>query len=371
MDAWITLAVTVVLLIALVLELASPDILLLSAVLVLILAGVISPQEGLSGFANPAVLAIAALFVIAAAVTRSGALSFLYPLMMPSNPGGLRESIARLIIPAAAISAFTNNTPLVAILTPVVRDWGGRVGISPSKLLIPMAFATTLGGVMTLIGTSTNLLVSALLAADGLGHLGLWEISVVGVPVAIAGVAYLIFIAPALLPERIPATTGNGASSRPYQFELTVPRDSPLHGKTIEQAALRSLEGAFVAHIHRAGELIGPVSPGQKLRRGDRIAFVGDHQMIDALLERGDLVRPVDPSAAGEPRELPIFHAVVAAHSALAGKTLREVDFRSHYDAVVLGIHRRGERLESSLGRTRLEAGDLLLIEGHPAFETA
>lgn len=371
LDAWITLAATALLFYALVREIASPDLLFLGVLLVLMLTQVVTPTEALIGFANPAVHAIAALFVIAAAVTRSGTLSFLYPLMMPGRSSSPRRAIARLILPSAFMSAFTNNTPLVAILTPLVRQWGMNARISPSKLLMPMAFATTLGGVMTLIGTSTNLLVSALLASGGYGFLGLWEISLVGLPVAIVGLTYLIVVAPSLLPERIKPVPDDEGATREYQFELTVPENSLLHGRTIEEAALRDLKGAFVAHIHRAGELIGPVRPDQKLQNGDRIAFVGDPSLLDELLVRGDLIRPIDAPAASEQQQLPMFHAVVAAHSTLAGKTLRDIDFRGRYEAVVLGIHRSGKRVETPLGRTKMEPGDLLLIEGHGAFETA
>ena len=369
-DAWITLGATVLLFIALIREVASPDLLLLGILLFLMLTGVLTPSEALIGFANPAVHAIAALFVIATAVTRSGTLSFLYPQMMPGTSGSPRMAIARLILPSALISAFTNNTPLVAIMTPLARRWGIDAGISPSKLLMPMAFATTLGGVMTLIGTSTNLLVSAMLAADGYGFLGLWEISIVGLPVAIVGLTYLIAVAPSILPERIKPSPDDSATTREFQFELTVPPGSPLHGRTIEEAALRNLRGAFVAHIHRSGELIGPVRPEQKLMSRDRITFVGDHATLDELLTRGDLVRPVGTPKPAE-QQLPMFHAVVAAHSTLSGKTLREVDFRSRYEAVVLGIHRRGRRVETPLGHTKLEPGDLLLIEAYSAFESA
>ncbi|MBW3566145.1 MAG: SLC13 family permease [Acidobacteria bacterium] len=370
-DAWITLGATALIFIALIRELASPDLVFVAALLLLMITGVLTPSEALVGFSNPAVLAIAALFVVAAAVIRSGALSFLYPVMAPRPNATPARSVAGLIIPAAAISAFTNNTPLVAILTPLVRQWGLKAGISPSRLLMPMAFATTIGGTMTLIGTSTNLLVSALLAADGHGLLGLWEMSAVGVPIAIVGVLYLIFVAPRILPDRIEVATDEDRSARAFQFELAIPEGSPLDGRSIEEAALRNLQGAFVAHIYRDGELIGPVRPDQRLQTGDRVAFVGDPSIMADLLGRGDLVRPIETPSTTPSEELPLFHAVVAAHSTLVGRTLRDVDFRNNYEAVVLGIHRSGQRVTKPLGRTRLEPGDLLLVEGHGAFETA
>ena len=369
LPAWITLIVSLSFFLALVLELASPDILLLCVLVVLVVTGVLSPQEAFNGFANPAVIAIGALFVVAGAVTRSGALSFVYPLMFPhsANP---RAAIARVGISAALISAITNNTPLVAILTPTVRDWAQERQISPSKLLMPMAFATTLGGLITLIGTSTNLLVSAMLSSSGYEPLGLWEFSYVGLPVAIAGLTYLILAGPRSLPARIEVMP-RAQEVQTYHFELKISEGSPLNGMTVAEAALRGLGNAYLAHLHRNGTLIGPVEPETRLRTGDVLAFIGDPHLINDLLSLGGLERTIESPVQGEPSTAPLFHAVVAAHSPLDGKTLREVNFRERYHGIVLGVNRRGRRIRDALGQTRLEPGDLLLVEAREAFLTA
>lgn len=369
LPAWITLIVSIAFFLALVFELASPDILLLSVLVVLVVTGVLSPEQAFTGFANPAVIAIGALFVIAMAVTRSGALTFLYPIMFPRS-GKPREAIARIGISAALISAITNNTPLVAILTPTVREWAQDHQISPSKLLMPMAFATTLGGVITLIGTSTNLLVSALLSSTGHEPLGLWEFSYVGLPVAAAGLTYLILAGPRALPERI-EVMAQSQEVQTYHFELKISEGSTLHGLTVEQASLRGLANAYLAHLHRNGTLIGPVEPETRLRSGDVLAFIGDPNLINDLLSLGGLERTIESPVPGEPISAPLFHAVVAAHSPLDGRTLREINFRERYHGIVLGVHRRGRRIRDALGQTRLEPGDLLLVEAREAFLTA
>ncbi|MBW3670745.1 MAG: SLC13 family permease [Acidobacteria bacterium] len=369
LPAWITLIVAIAFFLSLVFELASPDILLLCALVVLVVTGVLSPEQAFTGFANPAVLAIGALFVIAMAVTRSGALTFLYPIMFPRS-GKPRAAIARIGISAALISAITNNTPLVAILTPTVREWAQDHQISPSKLLMPMAFATTLGGVITLIGTSTNLLVSAMLSSSGHEPLGLWEFSYVGLPVAAAGLTYLILAGPRGLPERI-EVMAQSQEVQTYHFELKISEGSALHGMTVEQAALRGLANAYLAHLHRNGTLIGPVEPETRLRSGDVLAFIGDPNLINDLLSLGGLERTIESPVPGEPTSAPLFHAVVAAHSPLDGRTLREINFRERYHGIVLGVHRRGRRIRDALGQTRLEPGDLLLVEAREAFLTA
>lgn len=369
LPAWITLIVAIAFFLALVFELASPDILLLWALVALVVTGVLSPEQAFTGFANPAVIAIGALFVIAMAVTRSGALTFLYPIMFPRS-GKPREAIARIGISAALISGITNNTPLVAILTPTVREWAQDHQISPSKLLMPMAFATTLGGVITLIGTSTNLLVSALLSSSGHEPLGLWEFSYVGLPVAAVGLTYLILAGPRTLPERIEVMP-QSQEVQTYHFELKISEDSTLNGLTVEQASLRGLANAYLAHLHRNGTLIGPVEPETRLRSGDVLAFIGDPNLINDLLSLGGLERTIESPVPGEPTSAPLFHAVVAAHSPLDGRTLREVNFRERYHGIVLGVHRRGRRIRDALGQTRLEPGDLLLVEAREAFLTA
>ena len=366
----LTLVVVALLLASLIREWLAPDVSMLCAVVLLTLGGVITPAQAFGGFADPALITIAALFVVAAGVRSSQALSFLYPLMAPRSPS-VPAAIARLMIPTALISAFVNNTPIVAILAPLVQRWAAAAKIAPSKLLIPMTYATTLGGMMTLIGTSTNLMVAGLLAQEGLPRLGFWDLAAVGGPAAAAGILYFLFVGHRLLPDHRGALEADRFGLRSYQFELRVRRGSPLAQKSVEEAGLRSLQGAFLAHVLREGEILGPVAPEQLLHEGDVLAFVGSPGVLDDLVETGRLERVVTPVDQAQHRSLPLFEAVISASSGLVGRSLRDADFRERYQAVVLGIHRQGRRLEGSIGQTELESGALLLIEARAGFEAA
>lgn len=367
--AWLTFGVILAVLALLATDKTPPDLTLLSAVVVLMLAGVLSPRDALRGFANETLLTIAALLVVAEAVRKTGALTYVVRLMSPTTPS-VRAALLRTMIPSAALSSVMNNTAVVAILGPLIRDRSRSSSIPPSRLLIPLAYASTLGGLITLIGTSTNLVVSGLLIQSGARPLGMFELTPVGLAAAAAGILYLTAAGPRVLAgarDHIP----DRGEIRSYHFELRVPHGSPLEGVSVENAGLRALQGAFLAHIHRGGEVITLIEPDQRLKGGDLLAFVGNPRHLDDLLDEKKLIRAVDHDQGPGEHPLPLFEAVVAPESTLVGRTLRDADFRSRFQAVVLGIHRRGQRLTAPLGRTRIEAGDLLLVEARPQFELA
>lgn len=368
--ALLTLAVTIIVLVILVLDAAPADLTMLGAVVVLAATGILKPGEAVSGFANEAVLTVGALFVVASAVRNTGALSYVYRLMAPAT-GDIPRSILRTMVPASLLSSVLNNTPIVAILTPVTRDAGRAAGIPASKLLIPLAYATTLGGLITLIGTSTNLVVSGLLVEHGHRGLRMFDLTWIGLPAAAAGIVYFVLIGHRLLPDRVSDTPFDRNGVRAYHFELRIPPDSPLDGETVEQAGLRALQGAFLAHIHREGELISMIEPDQLLRSGDVLAFVGNPSHVDVLLREKGLARAVEQPNPLEERSLQLFEAVVAHDSTLVGRSLREVGFRQRFQGIVLGIRRHGEPLSAALGRAPIHAGDLLLVEARSAFEAA
>ncbi|MGA7617533.1 MAG: SLC13 family permease [Thermoanaerobaculia bacterium] len=367
-QAWLTLAVVVAILVVLVLEIAPPDLVMLAGLVILALTGVVTPRDALAGFSNQALLAVAGLFIVAGAVRNSGTLAYVDRLLTPTS-GGLRAAIFRVMASSAILSSVMNNTPIVAILAPTVQDRASRAGIAPSKLLIPLAYATTMGGMITLIGTSTNLVVSGLLVANGMAPLSLFSLTPVGVAIAVGGILYFLLIGHRLLPDRVDQRRSTRAEWRAYHFELKVPAISPISGLTIEEAGLRSLRGAFLAHIHRGGERINIVGPQQQLHGEDVLGFVGNPQHVDELLQSGALTRVVTPPSDEPDESLPLFEAVVAAHSPLVGHSLKEIEFRERYQGVVLGIQREGRALEGLLGRADLQAGDLLLVEARPSFE--
>jgi di/tricarboxylate transporter len=272
--------------------------------------------------------------------------------------------------PVMGLSAFLNNTPVVALFIPVVNDWCGKLRISPSKLMIPLSYGAIFGGICTLIGTSTNLVVNGLLVANT-DHpgLGLLDITWIGLPCAIAGTVFLLVTHRWLLPERKPVLDESD-DLRQYTVEVTVPPGSPLAGKSVEKAGLRHLPGLYLVEILRNGHLLTAVSPRETLQEKDQLVFVG---IVDSIVDLHRL-RGLQPATdqvfkLETPRsERCLIEAVVSNTCPLLGQTIREGQFRTEYNAVVLAVARNGERLQGKIGDIRLQAGDTLLLEAHPGF---
>ena len=367
-QAWFTLLVVAVTVAALVRDRVAPMIAILGADIVLLVTGVVSTDQAFAGFSNPAPITVAALFVVAAAVEKTGALQPLIAATLGNGDGG-RFRLLRLLAPTAAASAFLNNTPIVAMLTPQVTDWASKRGHSASRYLMPISFAAILGGVVTLIGTSTNLVVSGLLEQEGLAPIGMFELSRIGLPVAIAGVTIIVLLAPLLLPERRPARRQFEEEAREYVVHQIVAPGGPMDGQTVESAGLRHLQGVFLVEIERAGETIAPAAPTTLLRGGDRLAFVGRVDLIrDLQMMRGLISAEQHHAAWLEGSEHTFFEVVVSGTSPLVGSTLKESHFRSRYQAAVLAMHRAGERVQAKLGDVRVRAGDTLLLVADAEF---
>lgn len=281
------------------------------------------------------------------------------------------KRLAAVVIPS---SAFLNNTPIVAMLMPVVLDWCRQRQVSPSKLLIPLSFLAILGGTCTLIGTSTNLVVHGMMIQHGMPGMGLFEIGAVGLPYAVVGVAYLLTVGRRLLPERTELLEQLGQSRREYVVEMRVQPDSALLGKTVETAGLRNLHGLYLIEIDRDGDIMSPASPEEVLKANDRLVFAGIISSVVELQKLPGLVPVADGHNQDSPRELSqrrLTEVVVSSTSRLVGRSIREADFRAAYGAVVVAAHRGGSRIESKLGDIRLQPGDTLLLQTPPHFARA
>lgn len=352
---------------------ASPDLVLLGAVVVLTAVGVLSPEQAFSGFSNPGMLTVGALFIVASGLRETGAVQLVTSRVL-GRPRTERVALLRLISPVIVASAFLNNTTIVASLMPAVNDWARRIGISAGRLLMPLSFASILGGVCTLIGTSTNLVVAGLVedlipTHPGLHSIGMFDMTPLGVLIAVAGMLTLVAFGPLLLPNRDQAISRQD-NPRQYVMEVLVPQGSRLAGQSIEDSGLRGLPGAYLMEIVRGDEVVAVVDPQHVLFEGDRLVFVGD---VDAMV---DLQRLPGLAAApdqvfkleGDRQSRHIVKAVVAPRNPLIGKTIREGGFRKRYHAVVIAVARSGERIPGRIGDIVLQAGDVLLLEAHPHF---
>jgi di/tricarboxylate transporter len=366
-EAWITAVVVVVTLALLARDRYPPSGVVLAAAVALLVLDVIDAEQAFSGFSNSAPITVAALYVLARGAQKTGLLAPLTGKVLGSHGGP--GALARLLFPTAAASAFVNNTPLVAMLIPDVVSWAERRRVSASRFLLPLSYAAILGGGITVLGTSTNLVVSGLLQRSGEEPFGLFEITPVGGPVAVVGLLILVFGSSRLLPERLSARERAEKESRGFVVGMEVVVDGPLAGKSVADARLRDLQGVFLVEVERAGEVTAPVTPETVLQGGDHLTFVGrSDQIVDLQRTRGLRSREEKHLLAVDSHRHTFFEAVVGRASPLVGRTLKEADFRGRYSAAVVAIHRAGARVEAKLGDVRLQNGDTLLILAAPRF---
>jgi len=380
---WIAILVTIVIFLAMQgRRTVSVDLLFLGGLVLVTLAGVLTPERALSGFANKAVVMIAALFAASAGLRVTGALDWVGMRLLggATTERGALVRLAAAIVPA---SAFVLNTPLVAMMAPVVVDWCRQRRISPSRLMIPLSYLTIIGGVCTLIGTSTTLVINGELArmagggeyapaiAARIGELKFFETTWVALPLAVVGVTYMLLVAPRRLPNRTDLVEEFDEHRRDYLVEMQVESNCPLISKTVENAGLRHLPGLFLIEISRGDETITPVSPDDMIRSGDHLIFTGVVTTIADLERIPGLVPAVDISFETRPAERvrrELTEAVLSRTSPLIGLTVRDSNFRKRYNAAVVAVHRNGERLTNKVGNVRLEPGDTLLLQTRNEF---
>ncbi len=341
----------------------APDMILMAALAFLVVSGILTPPEALAGFANPGVMTIATLYIVAAALKETGAVQWLARTLL-GQPRGLSEAQLRMLLPAAGLSAFMNNTTVVAMLIPAVQEWAQRLKLPPSKLLLPLSYAAILGGTCTLIGTSTNLVVDGLLQRELNISLQMFELAWVGVPLLLVGGGFLWLFAGRLLPDRQTALE-QLETAREYCVEVVVETNGPLVGRSIADAGLRSLRHGYLADIERQGRLMTAVPPQTQLVAGDVLVFIGAPACARELRR----IQGLQP-ANGNVHKLDIAHhhrclveAVIGPDFAGLGMNVRKSRFRSRYQAVILSVSRAGNRLPGKLGDITLQVGDTLLLE--------
>ena len=385
-DGLIAISVTVAVFVGLLLGKRGlpADLLFLGGLVAVTLTGVISPRDALHGFANPAVITIGSLFVVSAGLRTTGVLDWVGQKLLGTaqHEGAALRRLALTVVP---VSAFLLNTPLVAMLAPVVVDWCRRRGVSPSRLLIPLSYLAILGGVCTLIGTTTTLVVNAWLRnlpAEGpwnggaqfreqLAPMSLFELGWAGLPCAVVGMLYLLTIGHRLLPNRVELIERLGKKRREYLVEMLVRPQCPLVGKSVESAGLRQLPGLFLIEIERKGELITPVIPQHIIQADDRLVFTGvvttivDLEKIPGLVPAADLTYEVAPH---QRRHRQLTEVVISRTSPVVGRAVKDADFRARYNAAIVAVHRNGLRLTNKIGNIRLEPGDTLLLQTNTNF---
>lgn len=367
-QAWFTLGVIGLVFAALLATEAATDVVLTGAVTILMVAGVLLPREALAGLSNEGIVTIAVLYVVVAGLEATGGNTIITERFL-SRPKSVTGALMKMMFPVTFVSAFMNNTPVVAMFLPAVNDWAKQNRISVSKLMIPLSYAAVLSGTVTMISTATNLLVNGMLM-QAKGHsMHMFELTWVGIPISIAGVLFVVATNRWLLPDRRPAIDQYG-DPREYSVEMMVEPNGPLVGKTIEQAGLRSLPNTFLAEIERDGEILAAVAPDVVLRADDRLVFVGViGAVVDLQKTRGlkPATNQIFKLNLPRPRRS-LIEAVVSHRCPIVGRSIRDGEFRSLYNAVVIAVARSGERVNKKIGDIVLQAGDTLLLEANPSF---
>ena len=327
-------------------------------------------QEAVSGFSNSATVTVLAVFIISAGIQRTGTINYISRRMVEWGGSTERRQLLTIQGVSGPISMFINNTAAVAILIPAVIRMAREARRSPSKLLMPLSYVSQLAGVVTLIGTSTNILASELTGQSGIGGFSMFEFSAIGLVIFATGSLYLTLIAPRLLPDR-----GSGQSpERNYQFseyisEVLVPEGSELDDKTLVEARLRQDFGVQVLEIIRAGQHIVSLQGDTKIYAGDILVVSGGADALVAVREDSRL--QIEAQARLDntdqlPSEIRLLEVVIGRNSDLLGGTLISTNFRNRYDTTVIALRRSGRVIRQRLGDVRFEFGDALLLQGPP-----
>jgi di/tricarboxylate transporter len=364
-DILVITLVLIFIIISLYTEWIGPAFTFLIGVMVLGLFHILTPREILSGLANEQIAVIILLLLLGNMMRKSDLIDRLFDRVF-RNTTSYRGFLSRMTFLVAAFSAFMNNTPLVAIMMPYAHSWGKRHKIKPSKLLIPLSYATILGGCATLIGTSTNLIVNGMvtdqLLIPGLKPLELFDFTAAGLPMIIIGSIYLIFFSNRLLPDREDVISDFSMRSREYLVEAQIRSKSPIIGKSIEEAKLRNLPGLFLVEVSRSGVSLPAVSPHMVLLEGDVLTFAGDTETIADMINANNGLTLTEVGMYRRKKHTEVIEVVISYNSSMVNKTVKEANFRAKFDGAILAIHRNGERIPGKIGNVRLRAGDVLLV---------
>ena len=364
---WFTCVVVLGMTISLITEYAQTVFVIFGSMMLLLLTGIISADEAFRGFSNHGVLSIGFLYVIAYAVQSTGIFNSLAPILLGKQGQSTSTRLVRFLYPVAGSSAFLNNTAIVSMLIPMVKRWSKKLNISPSKILLPLSYATILGGTCTLVGSSTNLVIHGLLIERGYDGFEFFELSKIGLPLALIGILFIALIVHRFLPNRRDVMVELGETTREYVVGLKVMPEFKHCNDTVQGAGLRHLQGLFLFQIERNGQVITPVQPDEKILVGDRLYFTGIPATI-VELQRDPGLQVMKEKGTEfdfqkyDSNKVSMYESVVSAGSQLVGKSVRDSKFRDSYGAVILAIHRHGERVNKKIGDIVIQAGDTLLI---------
>ncbi len=364
LSGYIAVVVVILMIIALLKELMRPGLVLFTAVVIFMVADIISSEEALSGFSNKGMITVGILFLVSEGFKQTGALSKLATILLPKKRAPIPRLILRLTIPIAGVSAFLNNTPMVIIFAPMIKKWAEKLSLPSQKFLIPLSYATIFGGTCTLIGTSTNLVVHGMMLDRGIDGLGFFELAKVGIFITIMGFIYLNLFSNRLLPGEVIPRHSFPNDVREYYFDIVLTEDSHLIGKEIEKRRLPGLSEFVVKTVIRDEKHIRISNTPFEIMAGDEIMLAGKSEDVGFLMQQGGITLKCMENADARfmNQNLKLIEVVLAPRFPGIQKTLGEFDFMGHYSAIVMAVHRNGERITTNLNSVELKSGDNLML---------
>ena len=372
-EGLITLAVFILAIVLFVTGKLAPEVTGLLAAALLVTLGVLTPEEAVKGFGSPALITLMGLFAVASGLFRSGGLDRLRALIGSDAVRSPKRMIGLLVGVVAPLSGFIPNTPIVATLLPVLEGWCQRRGISPSKVLLPLSFATILGGTISLLGTSTNLLASDVSRQLGYGSLDLFSFTAIGIPVWLIGSIYIFFFSDRLLPDR--GSSGEdmlvSLAREGYITDVLIPPGSELIGKSLHDSRLQRRFDVDVLELHRGPESFSAPLADLQLQAGDRLLLRCNRDNLLRLQQEHTVTLAPVGDQEDDLRELSgatespqrVVEVLLPNGSSLAGASVRDMRFRQRYNATLLAVRRGNQVLRELLGRVVLQAGDVLLLQ--------
>lgn len=338
-----------------------PAVSFLVAVVIMITVGILSPMEILQGFSNPSIASIVMLILITAGIRSNYNLESVLDKAF-GKAKTYKGFLISMMPKVAILSSFVNNTPVVVLMTPYVFNWGKKNNISPSKLLIPLSYSTIIGGMITVVGTSTTLVLNGFLLENGLEGINPIDLLITGLSVTAVCIAFIILSSNKLLPNRMDLLEKFEADKREYLIEKRLSPESPLIGKTVYEGGLRNLSGVYLVEIVRGKDNISPVAPTEVIEVNDVLIFAGNtNNIVDLTLSDIGMELPGKITKRKD-NKLEIIECVISTNSSLIGKSIKESNFRERYDAAVVAVHRNGEKLSGKIGRLKIKAGDVMLM---------
>lgn len=368
----VTLIILIIMIIGLALDFIGSDFILLTVLALFIVLGIIKPSDALTGFSNEAMLTVALLFIVSQAVENTGSLNVIAEKFLSRNKSrGVSWLMLRMMAPVSLFSAFLNNTPIVVMFTPMVKKWAENLNLSPSKFLIPLSYATIFGGMCTLIGTSTNLVVHGLLTDYGYPGFTMFELAKIGIPAAVIGFIYLITVGKHLLPDNKGMIEKLEDNPKEYMIEMIVQKGSNLIGKKTGESDLNNLKNIYSIEIIRKGVHFGLESAAQVIQERDRLVFFGSSSAIVDLKNMPFLIASEPGSVKDDFDEIrnQLIEIVVSPQSPVLKNKVSNIDFKKLYGASLVAIHRNGEHITTRLRNLRLQVGDNLLLQTAEDFE--